>query len=56
MSEYKIKHYDESYIEKQVEIGNYFAQKWITYGQSSVEKVKQVYSREKFYFFISFNL
>ena len=27
MSEYKIKHYDESYIEKQVEIGNYFAQK-----------------------------
>lgn len=41
MSEYKIKPYDEAYIEKQVEIGNHFAQKWITYGQSNVEQVKQ---------------
>jgi len=48
MSDYKIKPYDESYIEKQVEIGNYFAQKWITYGQSTVEQVKEVYSRDNF--------
>ncbi|MCK4896201.1 MAG: hypothetical protein KAS47_05290 [Candidatus Heimdallarchaeota archaeon] len=48
MSEYTIKPYDESYIEKQVEIGNYFAQKWITYGQSSVDQVKEVYSRDNF--------
>ncbi|MBY9002294.1 MAG: hypothetical protein KGD64_15345 [Candidatus Heimdallarchaeota archaeon] len=48
MSEYTIKPYDESYIEKQVEIGNHFAQKWITYGQSSVEQVKQAYSRDNF--------
>ncbi|MHA1516045.1 MAG: hypothetical protein ACTSPF_10965, partial [Candidatus Heimdallarchaeaceae archaeon] len=48
MSEYKIKPYDESYIEKQVEIGNYFAQKWITYGQSSVDQVKELYSRDNF--------
>ena len=48
MSDYEIKPYDESYIEKQVEIGNYFAQKWITYGQSSVEQVKELYSRDNF--------
>ncbi len=48
MSKYTIKPYNESYIEKQVEIGNYYAQKWITYGQSSVEQVKEVYSRENF--------
>jgi hypothetical protein len=48
MSDYKIKPYDESYIEKQVEIGNYFAEKWITYGQSTIEQVKEVYSRDNF--------
>jgi len=48
MSEYNIKPYNESYIEKQVEIGNFYAQKWITYGQSSVEQVKELYSRDNF--------
>ncbi len=48
MSEYEIKPYDESYIEKQVEIGNYFAEKWIAYGQSSVEQVKANYARDTF--------
>ncbi len=48
MSDYKIKPYNEAFIEKQVEIGNYYAQKWITYGQSSVEQVKEVYSRDSF--------
>ena len=48
MSEYKIKPYDESYIEKQVEIGTSFAERWLAYGQSSVEQVKQNYSRENF--------
>lgn len=48
MTDYTIKPYNESFIEKQVEIGNHFAQKWIAYGQSSVEQVKEVYSRETF--------
>ncbi|MHA1217885.1 MAG: hypothetical protein ACTSSN_12380 [Candidatus Heimdallarchaeaceae archaeon] len=48
MTDYTIKPYNESYIEKQVEIGNLFAQKWIAYGQSSVEQVKETYSRETF--------
>ena len=48
MSEYTIKPYNESFIEKQVEIGTFFAQKWIAYGQSSVEQVKEAYSRDTF--------
>jgi hypothetical protein len=48
MSEYQIKSYDESYIEKQVEIGTSFAERWIGYGQTQVERLKEVYSRENF--------
>ena len=46
MSEYMIKPYDESHIEKQLEIGNYYAQKWITYSQTSVEQVKNKLTRK----------
>ena len=48
MSEYTMKPYNESFIEKQVEIGTSFSQKWIAYGQSSVEQVKEAYSRDTF--------
>ncbi len=48
MSEYTIKPYDESYIEKQVEIGTTFANRWISYGQSNVERVKENYARDTF--------
>ena len=48
MSEYEIKPYDESYIEKQVEIGMSFAERWIGYGQTQVERLKEAYSRENF--------
>lgn len=48
MTDYTIKPYNESYIVKQVEIGNHFAKKWIAYGQSSVEQVKETYSRDTF--------
>ena len=48
MTDYTIKPYNESYIEKQVEIGTHFANKWIAYGQSSVEQVKEAYSRDTF--------
>ncbi len=48
MTDYTIKPYNESYIEKQVEIGTHFANKWIAYGQSSVEQVKERYARDDF--------
>ncbi|MHA1200212.1 MAG: hypothetical protein ACTSQF_12875 [Candidatus Heimdallarchaeaceae archaeon] len=48
MSEFTIKPYNESFIEKQVEIGTTFADRWITYGQTNVERVKEVYSGENF--------
>jgi len=48
MTEYLIKQYDESFIEKQVEIGNTYANRWIAYGQTPVEQVKERYSAEDF--------
>jgi hypothetical protein len=48
MTDYTIKPYNESYIEKQVEIGTHFANKWIAYGQSSVEQVRERYARDDF--------
>ncbi|MCG3222361.1 MAG: GNAT family N-acetyltransferase [Candidatus Heimdallarchaeota archaeon] len=48
MTEYEIRKYDESYIEDQVKIGMMLAERTFTYRQSSVEQVKQVYSREDF--------
>ena len=48
MTEYEIRKYDESYIEDQVKIGMMLAERTFTYRQSSVEQVKQAYSREDF--------
>lgn len=48
MPEYEVKSYDESFIEKQVEIGTTFADRWISYGQSNVEQVKANYARDTF--------
>lgn len=48
MSDYVIKPYNESYIEKQVEIGNTFANRWIAYGQTQVEQLKERYSADDF--------
>ncbi|NPD89011.1 MAG: hypothetical protein HGN29_09805 [Asgard group archaeon] len=48
MTEYEIRKYDESYIEDQVRIGTLLAERTFTYGQSSVEQIKQVYAREDF--------
>ena len=48
MSDYVIKSYDESYLEKQVEIGTYFSKKWIAYTQTPLERLKQAYSRDSF--------
>ena len=48
MTGYTIKPYDESFIEKQVEIGNTFANRWISYGQTPVEQLRERYSAEDF--------
>jgi hypothetical protein len=48
MADYIIKEYDESYIEDQVRVGLTLAERTFTYGQSNVEQIKQVYSREDF--------
>ena len=48
MTDYIIKPYIEEFIETQVEIGTKYAQKWIAYGQSSVEQLKERYSRDDF--------
>ena len=48
MSEYTIKPYDKSYIEEQVEIGMSFSERWIAYGQTPVDRLREAYSRENF--------
>ena len=48
MTDYVIKTYDESFLEKQVEIGTHFAKKWLTFTQSNAEKLKQIYSQDNF--------
>jgi hypothetical protein len=48
MSEYTIKQYDESFIDKQVEIGNTFANRWISYGQTPVDRLRERYSADDF--------
>ena len=48
MSEYTIKQYNESFIEKQVEIGNTYANRWISYGQTPVDQLRERYAAEDF--------
>ncbi|MHA2276782.1 MAG: hypothetical protein ACXAC2_13500, partial [Candidatus Kariarchaeaceae archaeon] len=43
-----IKNYSEDYLEQQYEIGNSVLSKWPGAGQTSVENLKQAYSRENF--------
>ncbi|NPD88840.1 MAG: GNAT family N-acetyltransferase [Asgard group archaeon] len=48
MSDYVIKSYDESFLKKQVEIGTIYSKKWLTFTQSNVEKLRQIYSQDNF--------
>ena len=46
--EYELKHYSESYLEKQFEIGNYHLSTWLGGQQSPLERLREVYSQDGF--------
>ncbi len=48
MTNYEIKHYQEGYIENQVRIGNEASKEWQLFGQTNVERLKEVYSQANF--------
>lgn len=45
---YELKYYDESYLEKQFEIGNYNLSNWLGGQQSPISRLREVYSQEDF--------
>ena len=48
MSDYVIKQYQEEFIEDQFKVGSEVVKDWKFFGQTSVEELKQAYSRENF--------
>ena len=48
MSDYIIKSYEEGFIEEQVQVGTEAIKDWKIFGQTSAERLKQLYSADGF--------
>ena len=48
MTDYEIKHYQEGFIENQVKIGTEASKEWQLFGQTGVERLKEVYAQPEF--------
>ena len=46
MSKYEIKTYREEFLEAQEEVGKTATKEWRGFGQSSADRLKQLYSQE----------
>ena len=48
MTDYEIKHYQESFLEDQVKVGSEASKTWQLFGQTGAERLKEVYSQPNF--------
>ncbi|MCE7749025.1 MAG: hypothetical protein GPJ51_11545 [Candidatus Heimdallarchaeota archaeon] len=48
MSDYEIKHFQEGFLEDQVKVGTEASKEWQLFGQTNVERLKEVYSQPEF--------
>ncbi len=48
MTDYEIKHYQEGFLENQFRIGTEVSREWQLFGQTNIERLKEIYSQPDF--------